>query len=79
MLAALTANINRAENTESISPNSFLRYPAAEGELIEGMSIESIVISLNMVPSSKLAANFLEMRDKLMSTYIWVSDRFLYY
>ena len=78
MLAALTANINRAEGTEPLSPSSFLKYPAAEVNLIDDISLDVLGISLNLVPSSRLAENVLSMREKMMSTFIWRSERFLY-
>jgi hypothetical protein len=78
MLAALTANINRAENTEPIHHTSFLKYPAAEVPLISGLSCRAIAVSLNIVPPTKLAENMLGEREALIGNYIWLSDRWLY-
>lgn len=77
MLAALTANINRAEKTEPIGHHHFLRYPSADLSLIEGVTAESVSVSLSLVPSKQLAVNMLGMRDKLVATYIWQSDYWL--
>lgn len=77
MLTALTANINRAEKTEPISHNAFLRYPAADVQIIPGLSADAAAISLSLVPPKQLAMAFLELRERVAATYIWRSDQWL--
>jgi hypothetical protein len=78
MLASLTANINRAEGVDPIKHSMFLRYPAAEGDLVEGMCPEAIAITLSLIPSSQMAELLLGIREMLTSTYLWETNRFLY-
>lgn len=78
MMAALTANINRAEKSEPVNYTCFLRYPAADTKLIPGIDADSAGVSLSVVPTQELAENMLSMRDRLAASYIWNSQQWLW-
>jgi hypothetical protein len=78
MLAAITINMNRRESDEPVSHHSFLPFPAAAVKVIQGMSPLSLAISTKIVPSQSLAPILVPMREQLISSYYWASDRWLY-
>jgi hypothetical protein len=78
MLASLTANINRAEGVEPIKHNMFLRYPSADEELVDRLCPEAISIILSIVPTTKMAEILVGIREILIATYVWESDRWVY-
>jgi hypothetical protein len=79
MLACLTANINRAEKTEPIKHTVFLKYPTADLDVIERLCPEAASICLSIVPTTEMAEILLHIREELVASYVWSSDRCLYY
>jgi hypothetical protein len=78
MLAAVTVNMNRKEGDEPISYDAFLPYPAADQKLIEGLSPLALAISSKVIPSQNLAPILVPMKQQIISSYYWLSNRWVY-
>jgi hypothetical protein len=78
MLAAVTVNMNRDKGSEPTSYDAFLPFPAADQKMIEGMSPLALAITSKIIPSQNLAPILVPMKQQLVCTYYWVSNRWIY-
>lgn len=78
MLAAVTVNMNRKENDEPVSYDAFLPYPAADTDIIQGMSPLALAITSKIIPSQNLAPILIPMKQQIISSYYWLSYRWMY-
>jgi hypothetical protein len=78
MLGAITFNINRGESVEPINYKAFLRYPSVETADIDDMSEIAIAITSSIIPPMRLLPIWESEREKLISSYYWISDLWMY-
>jgi hypothetical protein len=78
MLGAVTLNLNRQEGSEPVNYDVFLPYPAADQSVIEGLSPLALAIMSKVIPSQNLAPILIPMKQQIISSYYWLSYRWMF-
>jgi hypothetical protein len=78
MLASLTFNMNRKEETQPISHTAFLRFPSVESWKIKDMSEIALVITASIIPPTRLIPIWEGERENIIASYYWESDQWMY-